>query len=267
MGNKEVRIGYLGTPSFGAIILKALIGNGYRPVLVISASLDCEVAQLALQNKIKTTDNLNDLDDIDLIISASYGKIIPKKILDSAKHSAINIHPSLLPKYRGPSPIQAAILAGDKTTGTTIMLMDGEIDHGDIIAQKEFAITKDYPYLELDNQLAKLSAELLVQILPDWLENKIKTKPQNHDKATHTKIIKKSDGEIDCARGLEYIERQIRAYAGWPSAYTYHNGKMIKILEARLRNNELEILKVQPESKRPMSYADFLLGHRDFKLC
>ena len=267
MGNQEIKIVFFGTPSFGAIILKKLIDNNYKPVLVITASVDSLVLKLAQKEGIEVKHDFNDIGNIDLIITASYGKIIPQRVLDLPQYGAINVHPSLLPKYRGSSPIQATILNGDKLTGTTLMLMDSEIDHGNIIAQVEYRLNKRNSYSVLDTQLANLSANLLIEILPKWLNDEIKTKEQDHSQATYTKIIKKKDGEINCAKGIEYIERQIRAYNPWPSAFTSYNGKMIKILEAEIENNELIIKKVQPAGKKPMDYLDFKRGNRNFKLC
>jgi len=205
----------------------------------------------------------------------------------------LNIHPSLLPRYRGASPIQTTILNGDKEAGATIILMDEKMDHGDIVAKSKVKSQKSkITYEELSNQLADLGAKLLIETLPNWIAGKIKPRPQDHSRATFTKILKKQDGKIDWGKSAEEIERQIRAFCEWPSVYTFWNNKQLKILEADIskkpriaqqvelrgkpgevfltENKQLAvqtgrgilILKqVQLEGKRPMPARDFLNGH------
>ncbi|MFZ5559445.1 MAG: methionyl-tRNA formyltransferase [Patescibacteria group bacterium] len=228
----------------------------------------------------------------DLIILCAYGQIIPQEILDIPKYKALNIHPSLLPKYRGASPIQATILNGDKETGVSLMIMDAEMDHGPIIRNSKFEIRNSkITYKELENQLVDVASDLLIKTLPDWVEGKITPQPQDHSKATFCKLIKKEDGKIDWHKSAEEIERQIRAYREWPESYTeILNPKSkiqnnIKILNAEILNqktskkigevfltdtkelavqtgNGILILKqVQLEGKKPMSSRDFLNGH------
>ena len=222
----------------------------------------------------------------ELIILCAYGQIIPKEILSIPKYSALNIHPSLLPKYRGASPIQAAILNGDKETGVSLMIMDEEMDHGPIISNLKSQISNlKLTYDELSEKLADLSAELLIKTLPDWIGGKIKPQAQDHAKATFCKLIKKEDGKIDWNKSVEEVERQIRAFCEWPESYTDFNGKILKIIEADSENKNTEkkpgevfldenknicvqtgngilILKqIQLEGKKPMTAKDFLNGH------
>ena len=219
----------------------------------------------------------------DLVIVASYGKIIPKEILEIPKYGCLNIHPSLLPRYRGPSPIQTTILNGDKKTGVTIILMDKKIDHGPIIAQQEweipnsqptadqpkagkFLISKRFTYSELCKKLANLGVKLLVETIPKWINNEIKAKPQNHLKATYTKILKREDGEIDWSKSDREIERKIRAFNPWPGTFTFikHKNKTlrIKVLEADIsQDNKLIIKRLQPEGKKPMTFEEFQRGY------
>ena len=229
----------------------------------------------------------------DLIIVAAYGQILPKEILDLPKYGCLNVHPSLLPKYRGPSPIQAAILNNDEETGVTIMKMDDKIDHGAILAsEKRKAKSETLTYLELHDELAKLGAEILIKTIPDWVAGEIKPQTQDETKATYTKIMEKQDGKIDWTKSAEEIERQVRALNPWPSAYALDNDKkMIKILKAgtltqtesspagepgktfQATNEEIAvqtgkdyliIKELQPEGKKPMPSAAFLRGHPDF---
>lgn len=246
MENNKVKIIFLGSGEFGDKVCQGLIKGGYKPTVVTDF------------NKIEGLKP-------DLVIVASYGKIIPQKILAIPKHGSINVHPSLLPRYRGPSPIQTAILKGDKITGVTIMLMDEKIDHGKIIDQKEYKIPEGVNYKELEAMLAQQGVKLLLKIIPQWIGRKIKAKEQKHSQATYTKIIKREDGEIDWHKPIE-TERKIRAFDPWPGTFIFWKGKRIKILKVVIaRNNKLIIKELQPEGKKPMSMADFLLGHPDFK--
>lgn len=220
----------------------------------------------------------------DLNIVASYGKIIPKSILNIPKFGTLNIHPSLLPKYRGPSPIHAAILNGDKATGVTLMKLDEELDHGDIIAISKLKISKLY-FKDLHDKLSDLGAELLINCLSDYISGKIKPTPQDHSNATFTKIIKKDDARIDWKKSAEQIDRMVRAYHLWPVAWTTLDGKRLKIYESVVlpssprqgrrgrivieANNLcvetvsslLQILSLQLEGSRVMNARDFLNGN------
>ncbi len=294
---KNPRIIFFGTPEFSAITLEGLIKGGYKPILVVCAP-DKPVGRkkiitpppakkIAEKNKIKVIqpENLKEIESKfllslkpDLGISSAYGKIIPKKILDIPKKGFLNLHPSLLPKYRGPSPIQTAILNGDKETGATIMLMDKKIDHGPILAQKKIKIKPNIIYKELEKELAEIGSNLLLKTIPKWLEGKIKPKPQNEKKATYTKIIKKEDGKIDWNKSAKKIEQKIRAFSSWPGAFAFFkkNSKILKaeILEAETSNKEvpnclcikcgkdyLLIKKIKPQGKNPMGGKDFINGY------
>jgi methionyl-tRNA formyltransferase len=223
----------------------------------------------------------------DLIILTAYGQIIPQEILDIPKYHALNIHPSLLPKYRGASPIQSVILNNETETGVCLMIMDAEMDHGEIISNSKFLISNKLTYKELSKQLSDAGAELLIKTLLDYVEGKIKPQEQDHSKATLCKLIKKEDGKIDWNKSAEEIERQIRAFQEWPESHTDFNGKILKIIEADFKNektdhnigevflddnkdlcvqtgNGILILKtLQLEGKTPISAKDFLNGHKE----
>ncbi|HUS49951.1 MAG TPA: methionyl-tRNA formyltransferase [Candidatus Paceibacterota bacterium] len=302
-----MKIIFIGTPQFGAIILEGLARNNYKPVLVITAPdkpvgrkqilTPSEVKKLARKYNIpiiqpQKIENCElEIENLrpDLIISASYGQIIPKEILKIPKYGSLNVHPSLLPKYRGPSPIQQAILNGDKKTGITIYLMDEKIDHGPIISDLQFPISKKFNYQELKKELAELGLKLLLKTIPKWTNDEIKSKPQDESKASYTKIIKKEDGKIDWSKSADEIERQIRAFYPWPGTFTFWNKKRLKILEADVSKpsdnknyslgetffsdkkllvscgrNFLIIKKLQLEGKRTTNAEEFLKGHSDF---
>ncbi len=242
---------FLGTPLFGAIILEGLIKNNYKPSLVITApnkpvgrkqiitpspvKIIAEKYNIPVSQPTKIKSRFISGINPDLGIVSAYGQIIPKEILKIPKYGFINIHPSLLPKYRGPSPIQTAILNGDKKTGLTIILIDEKIDHGPILAQREWEIPNyksqitnkfqipiiKITYKELSKKLAELSIELLVETIPKWISGEIKPQPQDESRATFTKIIRKEDGRIDWSKPAEQIERQIRAFYPWPGSFAF----------------------------------------------
>jgi methionyl-tRNA formyltransferase len=204
----------------------------------------------------------------DIFLVASYGKIIPKTILDLPKHGTLNIHPSLLPKYRGPSPLQEQILNDEHDVGVTLMLIDEKMDHGPIIAQERITITK-WPDLENFKKLtAKVGAKLFADNLNNWLSGKIKASEQVHNQATFTKKVEKVDGLIDIETGDPYLNFcKIQAYSMWPQAYFFvknKNGEEIRVIvkEAEFSNNTLVIRKVLPAGKKEMNYEDFLRGLR-----
>jgi methionyl-tRNA formyltransferase len=308
IGDSNPKIVFLGTPQFAVPILEKLAQSEFKPVAVFCAPdkpvgrqqiLTPPPIKLAAQKYDIPIFQPNRTSDFglqtsylkpDLIISAAYGLILPKDILNSPKYGCLNIHPSLLPKYRGPSPIQAAILNGDSETGVTIFKMDENVDTGPIIASQKIQLSP--PRLttpELSKILAELGAQLLYKILPDWLAGKITPKSQDEFQASWTEIIKKEDGLINWRKSAQEIERQIRAYQPWPGAFTKLKMKneKLKIIEADILekntskkigelflidNSELAvqtgedaliIKKLQLAGGKPLTTEDFLRGHPD----
>ena len=204
-------------------------------------------------------------ENADLFIVVAYGKIIPKAVLDLPAHGTLNLHPSLLPKFRGPSPIRSAILENVRETGVTIMLMDEEMDHGPIIAQKAVSISESaWPMRgqELDALLAREGGTLLRETVPQWFAGNIEAHAQEHEKATYTKKITKDMGEIDLSDDPYQNLLKIRAFDGWPGAFFFKevNGKKIrvKITDAELASDgSLKINRVIPEGRKEMGYTDF----------
>lgn len=212
----------------------------HSPVKKIAIKNNIRIFQpssLSDQKIHKVIDELN----LDVILVAAYGKIIPGSILNMPKYGSINIHPSLLPKYRGPSPLQSAILNGDKYTGTTIMLMNNKMDEGDILFQKKILVKKEYNIESLHNRLADLSADLIENVLSEFINGDIKPIKQEKNKATYTKIIKKEDGRLDWKNTQDQIYRKFKAYHPWPGIFTYiliKNKKvLLKIIEIKLSNS------------------------------
>lgn len=289
----KLKTAFFGTPEFAVLVLDEMERGGIRPDLIVTNPDEPKGRKLVItpppvkvwaMNRnipVLQPENLKvnppELDSkFDLFIVVAYGKIIPEAIINIPKHGTINVHPSLLPKYRGASPIQTAILNGDMETGVSIMLLDKEMDHGPVITQEKIDLTGERLYLpELRERLAKIAGNLLVKVIPDWVEGKIEARTQNHAEATFTKKTEKDDGYIDSTSLLEAelngvraedIERMIRALNPDPGVFTYleiTDRKMrVKITRARVEDNKLVIEKVIPEGKKEMNWDDFKRGNK-----
>ncbi|MFH0856969.1 MAG: methionyl-tRNA formyltransferase [bacterium] len=306
---KDINILFFGTSEFAVPTLQKLIDNNYSiaavvtqpdkpvgrkqiitppPVKLLAEKYNIPVLQPeTLKSFSSQFPNLKSkISNLKLIAVASYGKIIPNEILKMSQFGALNVHPSLLPKYRGPAPIQAAILNGDKETAVTIMLMDKEMDHGPILTQKKFFIDSTPTFLWLHDKLSSLGADLLIKTIPEWISGEITPIPQDDSLAAYTKIIKKDDGKILWNKSAIEIERQIKAFTPWPGCWSVFQGKRIKIIDATASDKQisvknpgqifktdknkmiavcdqgcLEILTLQLEGKKPISGEEFLRGH------
>jgi methionyl-tRNA formyltransferase len=167
----------------------------------------------------------------EIFIVVSYGKILPQEIITLPKFKTLNVHFSLLPKYRGASPIQSALLNGDSETGTTIFILDKKIDNGPIIAQEKVAIDNDDNYISLSEKLSFLSAKLLITVLPSYINGSIEQTPQDESRASYTKIITKEDGQIDWQKSARKIYNQFRAFYPWPGIWTKWSIGVLKITD------------------------------------
>ncbi len=253
---------FFGTPEFALPALAGLINAGWRvvgvvtqpdepkgrkrvltspPVKILAAKYNIPVFQP--KNLELGTWSLN-IPIADIFVVAAYGKIIPKAILDLPRLGAINIHPSLLPRWRGPSPMQAAILHGDSETGITIMQMDEQMDHGPIVASSKFQVPNSkFSYPKLHDQLARLGAELLMGTLPRWIADEITPVPQDESQATYCKLLTKNSGRIDWGKPAEEIERMIRAFQPWPGTWTIWK---TDAGDRRIRIEEADVVDVAP---------------------
>jgi methionyl-tRNA formyltransferase len=227
----------------------------------------------------------------DLVVVAAYGQILPDSVLRIPKYKSINIHPSLLPKYRGPSPVAAAILHGDAVTGVTIMLVEKKVDSGPVLSHKEMAVGEEDTTGTLSMKLAGLGAEMLVEILPGWVAGTVQPVPQDENQASYTKMENKEDGKLNWDLPAVELWLMVRAYQPWPGCFTTWNSARLKIIKAiplpdatagstgevvalahggparvavRTGNGLLGLITVQPEGKKEMAAADFIAGHRDF---
>ena len=195
-------------------------------------------------------------------VVAAYGKIIPQSVIDVFPFGIINVHPSLLPKYRGPTPVQAAIMSGDSQTGVSIMKIDSQMDHGPILTQETVSIGPTEKFEELNARLWALGSRMLTTSLPDYVSGKITPLEQDHSSATFCKLITRDDGKVDIHQDPRaVIYNKLRAFGEWPGVWFLHKGKRVKILDAAFENDQLSILKLQPEGKRPMTFKDFINGY------
>lgn len=222
------------------------------------------------QYKIQTiTPETFDLDVIDKIVDSkaeigfvfSYGKIIPQKIIDLFPFGIINIHPSILPKYRGPSPIQQALLDNLNSTGYSIMKIDSKMDSGNILYQEKTAIRSDDTFDSLREKILNKASIKLPIIIKEYLADKITPVKQNDQKATYTKMVFKNDGLINAEKSALEAYSKIRAYSHWPKTYLLIENKRFIIHEAKITNNMLSIVKIQPEGKKIMNFSDFKNGY------
>jgi len=194
----------------------------------------------------------------DIFLVVAYGKILPEDILNIPKLGSINIHYSLLPKYRGASPVESAILNGETETGISIQKMAYKMDSGPIIAEEKVKISPDEKASDLRKRLIKIGGELLVKTLPKIIERKIKLTPQDEKETIFCKKIKKEDGLIDLNDDAIKNYNKFRAYAAWPRTFFFKDGKRIIVTDAVLENNQFAIKKVLPEGKKEIKYADFI---------
>ncbi|MCF8111603.1 MAG: methionyl-tRNA formyltransferase [Desulfobacteraceae bacterium] len=300
----RLNIIFMGTPDFAVPCLKVLSQSAHRVSLVVTQpdrpkgrgrkiaeppvkqaaeDLGYPVAQPESVDTEKFYNQISELRP-DLFVVTAFGHILPKRVLELSPMGAVNLHASLLPKYRGPSPIQWAIINGEAETGVTSMLMDAGLDTGEILLSKSTPIYADDTAGTLHDRLALIAADVLIRTLEGFCDGTIRPISQNHAMASYAPMLKKTDGRLDWTRTAEYLERFIRGMTPWPGAYTYWEDKRLNIFRAEIRpgdrehqpgtvlsafDNELRvaagkdavsILEVQAESGRRMNIAEFLKG-------
>jgi methionyl-tRNA formyltransferase len=292
--NSSVRFAFFGTGPLAESVLAALFRAGYTPSLLVTKPdapqgrhmqiTAPHIKVWAEMNFISVyqPETLKDLpsdsplheEEYDLFIVASYGKMIPDDILSLPKLGVLNVHPSLLPKYRGPSPIESALLEGVMTTGVSIIKLDEEMDHGPILVQSAFIIDPSHTAGTMEVACGQLGGELLVQVLPHYIEGTLVPQEQNHADATVCKKITKELGEIHLTTNAAEVQRKFRALTPWPSVYFFVDHKeqkiRVKVTDVNLTLNGTDtlvatdvILKVIPEGKHEMSFDDFKRGYLD----
>ena len=300
-----MKLVFCGTPQFAVPTLEAVLAAGHDVALVLTqpdraAGRGMElqtspVKKTALEHNIPITqpekikNNLElrqQLEDIrpDAIIVVAYGRIIPQWMLDLPPHGNINLHGSLLPKYRGAAPIQWAVASGEVITGVTTMRLDAGLDTGGILLLQELAIAPDDTAETLSPRLALIGADLVVETLRRLQTGSVQSRPQDNSQASLAPILKKEDGLVDFSRSAIEIFNRIRGFQPWPGAYTKFRGKTLQILKARPatasvphaelnadfdhllvgcgHNTSLELLEIQLEGKKRTSAGDFIRGYR-----
>ena len=303
-----MRIVFMGTPDFAVPALIALVSNRYEVVAVYTQPdkaagrgrvvEESPVKKAARQHQLvvlqpenfRSAETRKQLALLkpDVIVVAAYGQILPLSVLEIPVFGCLNIHPSLLPKYRGVAPVPAAILNGDEYTGACIMLLDKGVDTGPLLTMVHVPVLPQDTAGSLLEKLSHTSAQLLLDTLPGWFRKEIKPQPQNNADASYTKMLTKEAGEIDWKLPAVRIWRQVRAYQPWPGCYTRWQGKQLKIVEAAPLAGEatketglvvvvkegaatfgvttgdgiLGVLKVQLEGKKVVTAKEFLNGQR-----
>jgi len=274
--SKKSNFIFWGTPDVASKTLEILKENGFTPSLVITSRDMPQGRKMivtpppakvwAEKNNIpyiqpekldtKEVWDVLETNTPDLFIVVAYGKIMPENIINMPKLGSLNIHYSLLPKYRGASPVESAILNGDTKTGITIQKMQFEMDKGPIVAEEIVSILSTETAPELRARLIKIGAELLVKTLPDYLLGKTTLHSQDESLATYCKKIKKEDGLINLKDNEVENYNKFRAYALWPRTFFFENGKRIIITKARLENDKFIIEKIIPENGKEKDYKE-----------
>ncbi len=308
-----MRIIFIGTPDFAVPVLRGLLSGGHQIVAVVTRPdrpagrgrrlMPPPVKTFAVEHGLALSQPpslrrevvAQELTEMkpEAMVVAAYGRIIPPEVLAIPTRGVLNIHPSLLPRYRGPSPVVSAILEGEDVTGVTVMLMDQGLDTGPILAQRQASVLPREAAGDLTHRLFTLGAELLLEVLPQWQAGTIQPVPQDEALATSTRLHTKEDGEMDWSQPADALDRRLRAFNPWPGCYTRWAGKLLKVLEgvpagdADSRESGpgrvvslpgggkpsvsvmtgqglLGLVTVQPEGRQPQAIEDFVRGHPRF---
>ena len=284
MSDSKIPFVFFGTPHLAVVVLEQLKKKGYLPSLIVTAPdkpvgrgmriQSPPVKQWAQEHAIPVLQPTEFSDDViqqlsavqaEVFIVVAYGKILPIKILDIPAHGTLNVHPSLLPKLRGPSPVRSAILQDERMVGVTIMQLDEKMDHGPILVQEAHEPEQWPPDAQkLDTYLFERGGELLADILPQYVRGEIELQEQDHDAATYCHLFSKEDGELNLADDPYTNVLKTHAYAGWPGTYFFANtvdtGKpmRVRVVKAHIEDGALVIGSVVPEGRSEMSYAELL---------
>ena len=305
----SVRLIFMGAPDFAVSVLASLLHSSCEVAAVYTQSdkragrgqklVSPPVKEFAMEygitvvqpETLKSAEVLRSIAELepDLIVVAAFGHILPRELLSLPKYGCLNVHPSLLPLHRGPSPVVHTILCGDRATGVTIILMDEGVDSGPIIAQRAVDLSPESDAGFLTSELASVGGELLRETLPEWIAGEIEARVQDRAQATYSALMSGGEGRMDWHLGAEELWRRVRAYNPWPGCYTYWKGKRLKVTKVIPLGNVAEgkvgevvallepvqagvvvgegvlgLRELQIEGKRSVSIKDFVLGRRDF---
>ena len=305
----SLHVVFMSTPVFSVPVLRSLLGAGYRvtvyttpdkpsgrgkketpsPIKEAAQKSNLQVHQPISLQDLQSQRELAALKP-DIIVVAAYGNLLPRAVLRMPLNGCINIHPSLLPEYRGASPVVTAILEGKSVTGVSIMVMDEGMDTGPVLCQEEYKIGSTETAAGLSGRLFAAGGSILVDVLPKWMSGKLAPTAQDESKATSTGKVKRHDGAANWELGASLLERRVRAFYPWPSLYSWWRGRLIKILKAKVANvfikgsvgevvyldtapvpvgvltgdGVLMLETIQIEGRSPMSAKAFLSGHSEF---
>jgi methionyl-tRNA formyltransferase len=306
-----MKVVFMGSPEFALPSLQSLMSNQYDITAVYTQPdkpagrgrqmVACPVKEFAVSRNMRVVqpETFRDTQQVgllaglqpDIIVVAAYGKILPQAVLDIPRYRCVNVHPSLLPRYRGPSPVAAAILNGDPVTGVSIMLVERKVDSGPVLSRREMAVEEQDTTGSLTTKLAAMGAALLVETLPAWVEGRITPAVQDDALATHTTMETKEDGRLDWHKPAVRLWRQVRAYQPWPGSFFAWKGEDIRVLSAvplaspageapgrvvalprggparvavATADGLLGLVELHPQGKRAMPAVDFMAGHRGF---
>jgi methionyl-tRNA formyltransferase len=295
---------FMGSPDFSIPTLRALFGaydvvgvvtqpdrasgrgreRKAPPVKTLALELGLSVMQPEKLRQPEAMEQLREWNP-DLIVVAAFGQILRRDVLELPRYGCINVHASLLPRWRGAAPIHAAILHGDEETGVTIMLMDVGLDTGPMLSKRSIRLTREETAGSAFEKLSRLGADLLIETLPDYLSGKLTPTPQTEEGVTYAPMIKKEEGRLDFSQDAESLERRVRAFNPWPGAFMDYDGILLKIHRARLEAGRAEagqrlivedqpavgagggiliLEEVRPAGKKPMSGRAFLAGARQW---
>ncbi len=303
--DKQLKIIFMGSAAFAVPCLGELIQSRHKIIEVVTQPdkpagrgqhiKACPVAEYAREHdltlfqpkSVKKAESIEHFKKLgcDLVVIVAYGKLLPSELLELPSMGCINVHASLLPKYRGAAPINWAIANGEKETGVTTMFVSEEMDAGDILLFATTPIDDAETASELHDRLSAMGADLLIRTIEGLIDGTVTASPQDHSKATHAPLMKKEDGHIDWSKSADEIYNRIRAFNSWPGSYTLKDGKKVRIHEAApvdldhglppgtvLESNEhisvacgkgtLYLIEVQMEGGRKMPAQDFLRGHK-----
>jgi len=299
----KIALTYFGTSTFSATVLEALATNELfevaavvtqpgRPVGREQVVTDSPVKVAALKYGIPVFEpeslknfGVQQLPKTDVAIVFAYGLIIPQAILDTPKHGTLNIHPSLLPLYRGPTPVQSALIKGETETGVSIMLLDAEMDHGPILDQITTSVAPHDTTATLTAKLVEQAIPLLIKLIPEWTQEKIVAREQDHTTTTYCKMLDRNDGKIDWSKPAKDIYNLYRGLTPWPGVWTTWGGKRLKLLNIKLSDTKtepgavevasgsihigttkgsIEVTELQLEGKKAMTAQEFLNGYKNF---
>jgi methionyl-tRNA formyltransferase len=302
-----MRLVFMGSPEFALAPLRYLVQEGWEVAAVYTkpdkpagrgqglslSPVKHEALRLGLPvvqpRPLKNPEAVAQLASFhpEVIVVAAYGLLLPPAVLSLPRFGCVNLHPSLLPRHRGASPVTATILSGDAWGGASIMLLDEGLDTGPVFTQAAVRVREDDTSASLGARLSLISAQLLQDVLSDWVRERLRPRPQDSARATYFKMVNKEDGEIDWQKPALETARRVRAFQPWPGAFTRYQGKLIKLLAARVTpgaagntpgrvvalpggfgvetgEGVLEVMRLQLEGRQPVLAGDFVRGQRQF---